>query len=164
MATTFAATVKVSIDGQYIKTDDLGAARQTLGVAIADVFASGVGNLQADLYAEVQRTVTNPTTDTIDLTSTLTDIYGVTFNVATLKGLIVHHTGTVGNLTLSGTALANAGMLGASGQNIVKPGGWWAQLAPNEGYTITNGTQDLIDVDSSVGAIVYDIHLIGTSS
>ena len=164
MAITFAGIIKVMIDGLYKSTGDLGTAQESIGVNVADTLASGVGDLQADRWVTDQRTVTNPTTDTIDLTSTLADAFGNTFAPATLKGILIRHTGTTGNLTISGNAIANAGWAGASGSHLILPGGVWFVFAPNAGYTITNTTQDQLDVDSSAGAIVYDIYILGTST
>lgn len=164
MAISLEVTFNLNIDGTYKSTLDLGTVTEKLGTQISIPFASGTGDDQADRWTHDKRTVTNPTTDTIDLTATLSDGFGATFAPATLKGIIIHHRSTSGNLTITGNAIQYSGWAGASGEHLILPGGLWVVMAPNTGYTITNTTKDQLSIDSSAGAIIYDIYLLGASA
>lgn len=161
---TFRATSSYQISGTFEDaTLDHTVPTARIGVNIPKAYTSGTGANQANQWWADQRTLT-ATSENLDLFGGLTDDFGNTINLATIRELVILNRSTVSgeSLILSGTALI--GLIAGTGTNVVSlgAGGRFAFGSPIDGYTITNTTQDILTVNSQSFTITYDIFLIGT--
>jgi len=130
---------------------------------------SGVGANQADRIWRAQRTIAASATDSLDMAGTLVDVYGTTFTLARIKGLMVAASGSNTN-NVNVTRSAANGLpifLAASDALVLRPGGAFLWFAPDAvGIAVTAGTADLLDMINSAGgtSVTYDIMVIGASA
>ena len=131
--------------------------------------ASGTGAGQADVRWSDQRTLTAGTNEDVDLACVQSGTFGGLVTFASIKGLIIF--AAVANtvaLTVSRPATTGAHFFAADGDAVVlNPGGMLVLWNPAAaGYTVTAGTDDMINVAAGAGSgsQVYDIHVIGDSA
>lgn len=127
---------------------------------------AGTGN---QLWADRRTVTTSTTTDDLDLAGSLTNFFGKTISLATLRGLVVFNRATVAgdDITVGGAAAnALAAIFDASpsAELTVRASGMIVLSAPLDGYSVTGGSQDTLRIThaGSSEAITYDIVAIGT--
>jgi len=130
---------------------------------------SGVGANQADRVWRAQRTIAASATDSLDMAGSLVDVYGATFTLARLKGLMVAASGAnANNVNVTRSAANGVPIFIAAGDGIViRPGGAFIWFAPDAtGIAVTAGSADLIDIINGAGgtSVTYDIMAIGASA
>lgn len=132
--------------------------------------ASGTAAGQADLLFADTRTLTDGTTEDIDLAGSLTDAFGNTIGNARVKALYVKAAnGNTTDLTLGADVGAPwATFLNSTGTITLRPGAS-IQLIAGEGdataYEVTATTADILQVANGAGADAdYDIVVIGASA
>lgn len=130
---------------------------------------NGTAAGQADLVAFDERTVADGATDAIDLTATLTDVYGDAVSFAEVTEIFITNSARSGtanttNLTVGGGANGYAGLV----QTVLAPGGRTnpANYDSADGLgAVVDGTGDLINVVNAAGAAAtYRIVVVGRSS
>lgn len=138
-------------------------------LTIALNVVSGTSAGQADLVAFDERTVASGATDAIDLTATLTDVYGDVVNFAEVTEIFITNTARSGvanttSLTVGGGSNAYTGIV----QQTIAPGGRInpANYDAAAGLgAVTPGTGDIINVVNASGAAAtYRIVVVGRSS
>lgn len=165
---TLAATLQFLIDGSFAKALDLTSPKESISISKSQAFTNGTGSNQGNEFFSDTRELNagNSFTETLDLTSGLSNAFGETVTFIKLRMILIHNksTSTGENLTLSGNAIANSGWLGGTTPTqIVPPNGWYIVTNPIDGFTITNTSQDQLTIDSGSDEISYDIILIGTT-
>ena len=162
---TLAATLQFLIDGSLTKALDLTTPKDPIAISLSQAFANGTGSNQGNEFFSDRRTLAG-TSETIDLTSDLTNAFGVTIVFAKIKAIIIHNlsTATTEILTVDGNAVENAGWLtGTTPAQVIGPDGWYILTSPVDGLTITNTTQDQLTIDSGADTITYDLIIIGNT-
>lgn len=168
MALTTRVTTR--IQGEQTATGDNASGSVAIGGnAWKDhVFTSGTGADQADRLWTKRRTVNASTTDSIDVSGSLTDSFGNAVTFAKVKAIQLINRSAAQTLTLQRPAANGVPFLTAAGDAIpVPPGGSITLVGPTAAglASVTAGTGDLIDVVNPAGASAdYDITIIGTSA
>ena len=134
--------------------------------------ADGAGLNKAENFFSDTRSIAASSTDSLDLSGALTNVYGVTLAFTKIKAIIVKAAAANGS-TLQMTAPVTNGLaalFAAKGDAImIKPGGIVAIIAPDAaGYAVTATSADLLDIinddSSSPGTANYDIIIIGETT
>jgi hypothetical protein len=129
------------------------------------VLADGTSPNQAQ-YFYSRRLSLAGSAQTLDIYGGLTDGLGTTLNLATVRALIiVNRSTTAGQILTIGNAASNqfSGFLGGATQTIVlRPGGTIVLLAPLDGYTVTNGSADLLKLDPGANTFDVDVIIVAT--
>jgi hypothetical protein len=154
-------------------TSRVGRTNVTGNVAeqIGMTFASGTSAGQADKWVSAERTLTTGQTEDLDLSGTLTDIFGATVTLAEIVGFALYSLpANTTNLTV-GAASSNqwTGALNATGTVTLRPGQWMAfgcSLSTDAtGFPVTAGTGDLLKVLNAAGAsATYRVYALGRSA
>jgi hypothetical protein len=158
MATALTISRSLSFSGSYVKTADLETATTPIAINKSQDYTNGTSSQQCNLHVADTRAGT----ETIDLNSTLTDIYGTTANFATIREftIINRQTGAGENLVITGDFVNQA--FGAITSIIVEPGGIFHVSSPITGFTVTAGSQDEITVTGA--SYAYDIIIEGIAA
>ena len=154
-------TIQALLQGTLSKDADHGEASYAINLSEFKRLTSGTGDNQGNEYVDDRRSLTGGAgSETIDLTSTLTNALGETVSLTKLKGLYIHNRETVDgrNLTISGNALS---MLTGAAEHVIPPDGVYLITAPLDGWTITNTTQDQLTLAQGANDVTYDIALWG---
>ena len=162
---TLAATLSLFIDGSLTKALDLTTPKDPLAISKSQAFANGTGSNQGNEFFSDRRTLAG-TSETIDLTSDLTNAFGVTIVFAKIKAILIHNLSVVSSavLAVSGNAVANSGWIaGTTPIHVVPPNGWYILTSPVDGLTITNTTRDQLKIDSGAATVSYDLIIIGNT-
>lgn len=162
---TLAATLQFLIDGSLTKALDLTTPQETIAISILQAFANGTGSNQGNEFFSDTRTV-DASPETLDLTSGLTNAFGVTIVFAKIKAIIVHNKNTASEavLIIKGNAITNAGWIsGSTPHHAIPPDGWYIVTSPVDGFTITNTSQDQLTFEPGAATITYDLILIGNT-
>lgn len=161
----FSGGVDLRVSARRQVTGGLSTPTEDLAYSIAQSITNGTGAGQA-LYAASKRQSLAGAPVTLDLYGGLTDGLGTTLNFATICAMVIRNRATTSGHTLTiGNAASNqfAGFLGGATQTIVlRPGGTLVLLAPNDGYTVTNGSADLLKLDPGANTFDVDYIIIGT--
>lgn len=164
-----ASTVRVSVNATKSKTADFEDASSVIGKALSIALTDGAGANQADLIFKDTVTLAASGTADLDLSGSLTDVYGAAQVFARLKAIIVIAAAANTN-NVNVTRPASNGVplfLAASDGLPVKPGGAFVWVAPDAtGVVVTASTGDLITFTNSAGttSVTYDVILIGASA
>lgn len=148
-------------------THDFGTPVLPMVVSQALSLSSGTGSNSIDVLWGDSRSLAT-TSETLDLSGTLTDAFGATVSQVEIRLIYVRHTGTSGVLTIGGAASnqAYAGLVG-SATDVVKlgPGGIFFWYSPTDtfGLTVAAGTADKLKIDASA-SITYEIITGGVSA
>lgn len=129
---------------------------------------SGTAASEQDLVWSDRDSVANGAPDTFDLSGGLTsklDGSAVTFVEVTDLWIRNKSTTTGENLQVGGGSNPWVTWVGASGDIvIVPPGGILKLSSPIDGFGVTAGTGDILQIASSSGTISYDIKIEGRSA
>jgi len=164
MAVELTTTLRLTLTGTLESINDLSTTRDEVSASGNDTLATGNIVDTADAIWSDTRSLA-ATTEDLDLRGGLTDAFGRTLQLATIKALYIRNNNTTAghNLTVgdgtNGVALYGA----AAGTKVIGPGGieliWEPSLA---GVTVTAGTADIIKLDAGANTISYDIVIVGT--
>lgn len=147
---------------------DLDTADDPLAKDYTQLLSSGTGANQASNMFHDQRTITASSSENLDLSGVLTNVFGVTLAFTKIKALIIRAAAANVNDVLVGGAASFAwvGMLSDVTDIIkVKPGGTLIWIAPDaNGGAVVAATGDILKVANSGSgtSVVYDIIIIGT--
>lgn len=166
-----ALTARVSSTwrGTYTKTSDIADGVQTLDNSIAIEFANGVGANQANVLWVDTRTLAASATEDLDLTGTLSDVFGASLVNARIKAIRISAAAGNTNSVIVGAASATqwVTLLNAAGTITLPPGGYFEAAVPTAaGWAVTAGTGDLLKIANSAGStsVTYTIEIIGGAS
>jgi hypothetical protein len=124
---------------------------------------TGAGKASKSFFGS--RTISASATDGLDLAGVLVDALGASLTFTKIKMIAVKAAAAnTGNITLGGGTNACNTFFGADTDKIViKPGGLFVIAAEDaNGYAVTAGTDDLINIVNLVAAqVAYDIVIIG---
>jgi hypothetical protein len=166
-ADTLTSKASVAVQAVFAKSNALSNPRDVLSKTIQKEFANGTSSGQADRIFRDQRTLTDGSTENLDLAGVLTDPFGTTLTFAKVKVLMIENLSTTQTLTVGGAASNQfVNWVGAGTHTvIIPPGGFFAISAPAAGFAVTASTGDLLKVANSAGAsCIYNVVILGTSS
>ena len=166
-----AASGRVSIEltATYTGSADFGAPSSRPRFARQLDFAFGTGAGKIDKVWSDQRTLAASATEDLDLAGSLTDVFGGTITLATVKLLCVEASAANTNNVVLGGASSNAwdALLGDTGTFTLRPGQvFLTALLDAAGLGGPAGTADLLKVANSAGStsVTYDIFLYGATA
>jgi len=136
-------------------------ARDFTDIPIGFYWDSGTGANEANLVYRANSSIQPSASAQLDLTSGLSDVFGVGANFTRVKAILIYNTGTV-EISPTGTFEGFGG-----GQFSVMAGGAYCLVAPGAtAYTVTNGVSDTIEIDNPSASLTatYTIVIIGTAS
>ena len=165
-ATTLNARVQLNVTANHTKTSGLVTGKDRLEKVFEQLFTSGTGSGMADTLFHDERTLTDGSSEDLDIVGTLTDLFKDTVNLIKVKALIIKNTSTTQTLSVGGASATQFLSWVGSATDLVKipPGGVMALYNP-AGYTAAGGTADKLKILNSAGAAcIYDIIIIGSSS
>lgn len=161
--------VSVELAATLTGTSDFGAPSSRVSFAQQFDLSSGTGAGKADKIWTDQRTIAASGSEDLDLAGSLTDVFGGTITLATVKVLYVKAAAANTNSVVIGGASATqwAALLGTTGTVTLKPGAMLlvACTAANP-YVVAAGSTDLLKVanSSSGTGVTYDIAVIGATA
>lgn len=166
-----ALTSRVSVDLAAVLTGtaDFGAPSSRVNFAQQLDLASGTGAGKADKIWTDRRTIAASGSEELDLAGSLTDVFGGTITLATVKALYVKASAANTNSVVLGAASENAWdtLLGDAGTVTLTPGAVFlvAATAANP-WGVTASTADLLKVanSSSGSSVTYDIAIVGATA
>jgi hypothetical protein len=166
-----ALTSRVSVDLSAVLTGtaDFGAPSSRVSFAQQLDLSSGTGAGRADKIWTDQRTLAASATEDLDLAGSLTDVFGATITLATVKVLYVKAAAANTNDVVIGGASATqwSDLLGTTGTVTLKPGTiFLVACTAADPWTVTGGSADLLKVANSAAgsSVTYDIAVLGASS
>lgn len=133
-------------------------------------FQNGNGNSQIQAEWDDLRTISASSSEVLDLSASLKDVFGNTINFAQIKAIaVIADPGNTNNVLVGGTDSPDAAFtfMGDPSDVIpVKPGGMFVWVAPNVGATVTGNTGDKLKIANSGGTtgVTYTIYIMGTAS
>lgn len=165
-------SIKVLSNFAQTKTGDLETASSAIALSLATAFSDGVAAGNADRIFRDTRTLTASASETLDLSGSLTDIYGDAVVFADLRAIVVvaDATNTNNVNVLRGTTSPETSLplFLASGDGIaVRPGGMFVWTCPDAtGIPVTATTADKITFTNSAGStpVTYSVLLVGASA
>lgn len=170
MGYTFNATVDVKLSRfhTYQADTDGPVVTDNASWVLKDFLGNGTGGDQARRAFQDIRTLAASTTDSLDLTGSLRDAFGLLITFTSLKCIVVKHK-TVGAddvMHVGGGPDAVGGFVSnVSDRVTIRPGGkfiWWG---PKAGALVTDNTADKLRiVNNATSAIEYEILLLGTTN
>lgn len=163
------ATIKASIGATLTRTADFESASSAIADSLSVALTDGTGAGQADVIFKDQRTLGASATEDLDLSGSLTNIYGVTAVFARIKAILVTAaTGNTNNVNVTRPASNGVPLFLAASDGIsVRPGGAFLWVAPDlTGIAVTASTGDLLTLTNSAGTtgVTYNITIIGASA
>lgn len=162
MAFTFAANLT--------KAFDLAAGAVPYSLTRNPTYTDGAGAGQANRIYQDRNTLAASGTIDVDLSGTLTDVYGDPVVFARIKALVMTAAdANTNNVVVGGVANGISTLLApaASGTITLRPGTLWvvaAGVADATGYVITAATADLLHIINSAGGTSVDYELIVVGS
>ena len=167
MALTF--TALCSVIGTHTKVFEGQTASLPIAFADSEEITDGITIDKSDLIWIDQDRILNATTENIDLSGALTDVFGDTVAFAKVNGIYIHNKMTTAAQDLKvGGAAVNAFLLFDNATDIrsVGPDGKLVIVEPSlAGITVTPGTGDILKLNA--GAVVnlkFDIIIWGRSA
>lgn len=163
------ANVKVSINATLTKTADFESASSAIAHALSLAFTDGVAAGNADRIFKDTRTLAASATEDLDLSSTLTNIYGEAVAFADVRAiLITAAAANTNNVNVTRPAANGLPLFLAASDGIaIRPGGAFLWVAPDAtGIPVTAGTGDLLTITNSAGStgVDYSVTIIGASA
>jgi len=161
-------SVKLQVALAQTKAFDLNVVDGAVNYLKNFTFSDGVGANQIDRLFHDSRTLGPSATEDLDFAGTLTDVYGATFTIVKLRGLIIYAKPTnINNLRVIRPA-ANGLLIfaAASDEMPIHPGGIFVWLAPTSGIAVAAGTGDLLTITNGAAGsnVDYDVFALGTSA
>lgn len=162
-------TSKLTAALSFLRTSspDGGVASAEQGLTIQKTLANGTSNGQANLGWYDERTLASNTSENLDLSGTLTDVFGATIAAAEIAALILEaDEANTTNITYGNHASAAAVLFfGAATHTLIQAPGDFALLYAKAGWPITATTADLLKVANANGAsAVYRVGFLGRNA
>jgi hypothetical protein len=166
----FSAKVNVGVTVEQTTSADLQTATAPMAIRKTLAFTEGVGALQANKVWSDTRTINASSSETLDLSGALTNIFGASAVFAEVKAIYIFAApGNTNNVHVSAaTASPNTAFVtwvtAEGGGIVIRPGGVFLLAAADAtGYAVTATTGDLLTVanSSSGTSVTYDIVVIG---
>ena len=160
-------TTKIVADLTYTETSDpLTTPTQVAAVTISHEWAASTVDV---LYANRVTLEASGGAQSYDLYGALTDRFGATINLATLRELIIYNRATTagydvklaGNLLRHATSPIIDSWTDDTISIIIRAGGHFAIAAPVDGYAISAGAYDAFTLDPGANEIDVDIVVLG---
>lgn len=172
MPATLTGNVRVDLQATYQNAVGLAAGIGSIaGNQLIQALTSGVGANQVDkIYSESQKSIAASGTYDIDLSGSLTDVFGAVISFARVKLIAVFASLSNTNNVLVGAAAATQfiGPLGSATDKInVRPGGCALLFAPDAtAWPVVNAASDLLRFTNSAGttAVLFDFIIMGASA
>jgi len=164
MAKTLETTLQLTLNGNYVDSDDLNSSRGNLIWTLTDTLANGSGADQANLMWYDTRTLA-ATSEDLDLWG-ITDVFNDTIYFGRVKALIIENTSETDDLYVGGASSnAWATWVGDATDKVkIRPGGFMLLWAPDAiAYNVIAGTGDKLKIDAGSATITYNIAIIGTT-
>lgn len=163
------ATVKASVQASLTKTADFESAASAIAHSFALTFSDGTAASQADRIFKDTRTLSASATEDLDLSGSLTNIYGDTMAFADVRMvLITADSANTNNVNVTRPAANGLPIfLAASDGVAVRPGGAFLYVAQDTtAIPVTASTGDLLTLTNSAGStpVTYSITIIGASA
>jgi len=178
--TNLVAALQVTLDATATKTTDLTVPVDVLANPKLLSTTFGTGANKADEIWHDRRVLALSTAEELDLAGSLTNAFGDTINLATVKAILIYnrtdetttspaHTATTAIIAIGGAAANTWDGPFSDSSDIVNlaTGGIFIVTRPDAtGMAVTAGTGDKLKIDNLDGAneALYDIVLIGESS
>lgn len=166
---SLSATVKAVIDATLTKSADFETASSKITHSLSISLSDGTGASQADRVWKDTRTLSASATEDLDLSGTLTNIYGESVVFADVRAILITAASANTN-NVNVTRPASNGLpifLAASDGIAVRPGGAFMLFSPDTtGIPVTAGTGDLLTITNSAGStsVDYSITIVGSSA
>lgn len=167
MALSGTARLALSLYANQVNALDLNTAQSELSYTKILEFTTGTGANQATTVFSDQRTLTASSTETLDLSGSLTDAFGNVIAFTKIKAIIIYAAIANTNDVVVGGAAGTqfvAPFGSATDKVNVKPGGFFAISAPDaSGLAVVNASTDSLKIanSSSGTSVTYDIVIIG---
>jgi hypothetical protein len=159
------ARISTKLVVNYAAAPDVGAARQASNDLTNFTLTDGVGAGQAQKYWQDTRTIAAASSDSLDLSGGISDVFGNALALTGVKVLRIRAAAANLSDVIVGGAAANAFMLFADATDKlpIKPGGELFLTAPDPaGYPVVNTSADILKVaNAGAGAVTYTIEIIG---
>lgn len=185
MALSLELDARAKVRWTYEDAGDISTPADDDSLTVLTELTHGAGDGQVNRMYRARRTVTLATgTDLLDLSGSLLGQFGNTVILVELKVLLIVNRGepdgagswteTPGQDLLIGGAGAGNNAIAAffngdqDAKLTLRSGGILLLTAPNDGYTVLPGSQDVLQIDhdgseASGGDIEYDIVLAGAA-
>lgn len=170
MATSLNARLAVSVAATVTNPLDLGTVVSSLSKTYSASLTDGDGAGEAEVLFHDTRTLAASASEDIDFSGSLTDAFGTTVAIASIKALIISAAvGNTNNVLVGGTGTTLTAVLaGATDEILVRPGATLALIAgaaDATGYAVSAGSSDLLNIEnsSSGSSVTYDIIVIGVA-
>jgi len=174
VATLNSCQIKGSVTSAYQRDQDLSSALETLAKSLTTTLSDGTGDNQANMVWSDQRTLADAANEELDLSGSLSDIFGNSVQFTDVKLILIANLSTEASLKIGGAAANGfATMFGdATDILVLQPktsnqNSFVLLTCPNGGFGVTAGTGDLLKLEhGGEGStdLTYDIVLIGVSS
>lgn len=129
-------------------------------------YATGTAANQQDLvYSDEITLAATPTS--LDLAGVLADAFGTTITFVEVTGFLIRNASTTTgeNINIGGNANAFVNWISAAvAENILGPGGTFLITSPVDGYGVTAGTGDILDLDPGAATITCQVVIWGRSA
>lgn len=166
---SLSGNIKVLANFAQTKTADFEAASSIIALAQTLSFSDGVAAGNADRIWKDTRTLGISANEDLDLSGTLTDIYGAAVVFADVRAILIVAAATnTNNVRLIRPASNGLPIFLAASDGIdVRPGGVFLWMCSDAtAVPVTAGTGDLINIaNSGAGTTIdYSILVVGASS
>jgi hypothetical protein len=163
------AVIASTLRATYTKTSDIAGGVQQIDETLSASFDNGVGANQANVLFADTRTLGASATEDLDLTGSLSDVFGASLVNARIKGIRISAAPGNTNNVVVGAAGSNpwATLLNATGTLTLPPGAVITAWVPTAaGWAVTAATGDLLKFANSAGGtgVTYTIEVIGGAS
>lgn len=169
MARELTLTARLSIEATLTNATTNTTPTSPLSYTRTNELTTGTSADQADRLYQARLTLSTSGTTSLDLSGSLTDDLGQTTVFAKVKGIAIYNRETTAGLAL--VIGGNANPLStifsdASDEVKVGPGGMFLLTSPVDGYAVTAGTGDILDITNPSGSstVSFDIVIWGTSA
>lgn len=161
--------VSLSLSATLTGSADFGAPASRPSFSRQLDLTSGTGAGKADKIWTDQRELAASATEDLDLAGSLTDVFGGTITLATVKVLYVAASSANTNDVVIGAASATqwAALLGTTGTVTLKPGAVFLVAASSaDPWPVSAGSTDLLKVANSAAgsSVTYDIAIVGATA
>ena len=171
-----ATTLRLTLTCTATKTADLsGTPSSTPSLTLSDTLADGTAADQANIVYFDSGTMIADADLSLDLSGTLSDVYGDTITALRVKAIAIKNTSTTASILKVGGGTADAGTnafaswlhrtgTSAAGSEgvLVRPGGVFLLWAPDAtAYAVTAGTGDILMIqEQSTLAAAYEVMIV----
>ena len=166
-------SAKCTVDYQATKTvqGQVGKFATAISEVLALVDGTGAGQVDK-IYVDKDKTLAHSTTQSYDLSGSLTDLFGDSCVFAKVKGILLLNLSddrdvpTTPQLSVGGNTNALVNWISAASDFVVVDAGGWFGIFSPDGYDVTADTGDVLDIENLDGAeeATYTLVIIGTTA